>query len=110
MGVFRRGATPMGAPGSPSQLVPESAYWLGFPSVIEFLSVSKWADGTSRSTGTIMVFMEAGLWKAWVNDRDACQACFLAAQTVQELLERVEEAVSTGKGDWRAQRGKGRGK
>jgi hypothetical protein len=109
MAIHRRSAPAAG--GSESALTPRSQgeYWDRLPAVLEFLSASRWPDGASRSTGTVMVFFEAGFWKCWVHDRDAAQGAFLSARTLPELMQEVEEAVATGKGDWRADR-KGSGR
>lgn len=78
-----------------------NSYWSSLPSVIEFLSLVRWDDGTSRVPGTMMLLWESGFWKCWLHDRDALEGAFLSAGTLQELLEKVEEAVSLGNADWR---------
>lgn len=105
MALHRRSAPAAGGSGSPSTLSDQGDYWGGLPSLYEFLSVPKWPDGTSRSTGTVMIFFEGGYWKCWVHDRDSYQGAFVSARTLPELLLEVEEAVATGKGDWRADKG-----
>jgi len=107
MPVFRRSQTDATSGPAPASR-PEIGYWKELANLVEFLSNSTWPDGTSRSTGTVMLFREAGSWKAWLHDRDALQGAFLTAPTLVELLERCDEAVGTGSGDWRpdAKRGK----
>jgi hypothetical protein len=77
-----------------------------YPAVAEFLSLTQWEDGSSRTTGTVMIFVEDACWKIWANDRDAGQGCFLSGSTLTLAMEQLEVALSSGSGDWRAPRGK----
>jgi len=108
MPLFRRErVVAVGGPG-PSPPTEEAGYWANLPCVREFMSHVQWGDGASRVPGTIMLFAEGGFWKAWVHDRDAAQGAFLSARTLAALMEEVEEALGTGKGDWRPDKAKGR--
>jgi len=108
MPVFRR--SQMASTSSPEAAsVAELGYWKDLVNLIDFMSSSTWPDGTSRATGTVMLFREGGAWKAWLHDRDALHGCFLSAPTLVELLERCDECVGEGSGDWRPD-GKKRGK
>ena len=110
MPVYRRTGEAASGDGSAPAAEPEGKYWLSLPCVVEFLSLSKWPDSSSRQTGTVMLFRESGLWKAWVHDRDALQGLFVSAGSLQGLLREIEEAVGTGKGDWRADKKGAKGK
>jgi hypothetical protein len=85
---------------------PESAgpWAKSYPDLVSFLCSLAWPGGDSRVTGTVMLMTEHGLWKAWVNDRDATQSAFASADSLPGLLKAVEEGLG-GKGmDWRVPR------
>jgi hypothetical protein len=77
-----------------------------WPSICEFLSMSKWPDGTSRATGTVMLLTEAGSWKVWAHDRERGEGLFCSGPTLAEALESLEKCLSDGRGDWRPDRTK----
>lgn len=80
------------------------------PVLLEWLTRQEWEPGAPRSTGTIMVFVEQGRWKAWLHDRDAQEGCFVTGETLGLLLETVEDILAKGGGDWRPDRKGGRGR
>lgn len=67
-----------------------------------FLRQSEWENGDPRTTGTIMLFTEAGMWKAWLHDRDGQCSLFLSAGTLSELLSSCDQVLAAGNADWRA--------
>jgi len=71
------------------------------PHVVEFLTRSIWGPGDPRQPGTIMLFAEGGVWKAWVNDRDAGLSACTSAGCLIDLLSRVEEGLRDDNLDWR---------
>lgn len=84
--------------------LPDKGFWASFPDLLSFTSQSKWEDGSSRLTGTMMVFTEGGQWKCWLHDRDACQGCFVTGTTIEGLLKAANAAVGASGGDWRPDR------
>lgn len=82
--------------------MPSLGYWAKLVNLCEWLSAVKWEDGTSRSTGTVMLFAEDGRWKAWLHDRDGSLGCFVSAATLEELLPALDKVVGSAGGDWRA--------
>jgi hypothetical protein len=78
------------------------------PSLLEWLTDVAWTDGSVRTTGTVMIFVEGGRWKAWLHDRDALEGCFVSATTLAGLLTAVEGVLEEGGGDWRPDRKGGR--
>jgi hypothetical protein len=108
MPVFRRNAASAAAGDLPSPSVQEQPPWCSLTCIIDFLQAVKWPDGTTRSTGTILIFFEQGSFKLCLNDRDAAQSAFISARTLTEAFLKAEEAVGTGTGDWRSKGPKGR--
>jgi hypothetical protein len=92
------------ADGQPLKTVAEKSggdWEKTHPSLCEFLCKSTWEDGTSRTTGTVMLMTEAGLWKAWVNDRDSGLSAFVSSGTLLGLLKSIDKGVESGQLDWR---------
>lgn len=79
-----------------------------YPSLVEFLCRQTWEDGTSRTTGTVMLMVEGGLWKAWVHDRDSAHGTFVSSGTLSGLLKTIDKGVETGQMDWREDRKPGK--
>jgi hypothetical protein len=89
--------------GSNGELLPPMDCELSvlFPTVLEFLSLSRWEDGSARLPGTITLLVDGSQMKAACNDRDAGLSCFVSARTLTELLGVLEAGLSTGSLDWR---------
>jgi len=78
------------------------------PVLWSFLSATEHVDGTARETGTILVFVEGGLVKACVRDREVGEVAFVTGVGLENLLGRIEQGLDAGSLDWRAERQKGR--
>ncbi len=92
------------ADGQPSKSIAEKSagdWEKSYPALVEFLTRSVWEDGSGRSTGTVMLMVESGLWKAWVHDKDASCAAFVSSGTLAGLLKAVDKGVESGQLDWR---------
>jgi len=79
---------------------------LMLPTVTEYLRDDQYADGSARRTATLLVFFEAGWWKACLNDRQECCTAWSAGSTPSECLMQLEEALATGRVEWRRVAGK----
>jgi hypothetical protein len=75
-----------------------------FPALVEFLTLPKWEDGAVRATGTILVFIEDGIWKGCLRDRDQSLVAFVAAPTPEGILAAADKGLRGNDLDWRAQR------
>lgn len=73
----------------------------GAPHLCEFLSLTQWADGTSRVPGTLLILAEDGLWKASLHDREGQRSCWLSGKTPTDLMASLERVCMTGEADWR---------
>lgn len=74
--------------------------WL--PELHEFLTEIEWDDKKRRSTGTVMILVEDGLWKAWVHDRDLKVSGWCSAESWEGLLEQVNRSLGERSIQWRA--------
>lgn len=80
----------------------ESAFTKTFPAIWEYLSVDTHKDGSPRHTSSLTLFVDEGLLKCCVSDKDAGEVAFWSAETWEELLAALEADLSAGQGDWRA--------
>jgi len=79
-----------------------------FPSLADFLHLAAWPDGDRRETGTMLVFVEDGLWKACLNDRDGDCYAFLSAESFEGLLSSADGGLGGNSVEWRYRANKGR--
>ncbi len=97
-----RGADEKGgkAPKTPKA----SAFFKELPALWEFLAVSKWDDGEERTTGTALFFVEDGVVKLCLNDRDSDRVAFVTGSSAEEVLEAASAGLEGDALDWRASR------
>jgi len=90
----------------------DEAFTKAHPALWEFLTLTRWEDGSPRETGTLFIFVEDGGLKVAVNDREGGLVAFLTSKTFKGLLEAVEKGIREDRLDWRRSRvqAKGRGK
>lgn len=111
---LRRAARVDGRAGSPVA-VEWCDFARSYPALAEFLCVAEWGPGEGRTTGTLLLCVDGGAWKAWLNDRDSGRAAWLSSSTLTGLLDAVEAGIRTDVLDWRAvlarnhQKGRSRG-
>lgn len=81
--------------------------------LVDFVSMTLWDDGSKRKAGSFSVFYEGGCWKSWLNDKEANKTTVVAAASLPSLLVVIEQGLASGKLDWRTPKpfgGGGRGK
>lgn len=107
MSVLRR-RSPGGGPSPGGDSVatdPDMA--ASHPCLWEFLTLSAWDDGVPRTTGTLLVFCDAGRLKACLTDRDASESAFVSASSWASLLSLLEGGLQEQSLDWRAKQQQG---
>lgn len=78
--------------------------------VREYLTSEKYPDGSSRERSTIMLFVETGVVKVCLTDRDQSRQMWRAGQSLEECLQELEDALQSNVQDWRAQNYSGKKK
>lgn len=71
------------------------------PTVVEYLTSGKYPDGSIRDTSTLTFFVDEGMLKAALNDRDSQHTLYATAPTLQEALLSLEKRVNDANADWR---------
>lgn len=104
MSLLRRTTETGTAASSVKQDPGSDKYWQKRPDLFAFLSASAWPDGSSRLTGTLMLFVDGAVWKAWLHDKDQALGCFVSASSLNDCLDAAERAVGDPGADWRPDR------
>jgi len=80
-----------------------------YPTLLEYLSTTKWDDGTPRDASKLSIFIEDGLFKCAVNDTDLKRSLYVSGDTLEGALRAAEKALQSPEADWRVwNKGKGR--
>lgn len=100
-----------GEPGVVRGADPSDTLAGHFPTLWEFLAAEVWPETSERrEPGAVVLFLDSGVPKALVKDKDAGQVCFVTSDTFWGLLGAVERILEEGGGDWREDKFAGAGK
>lgn len=91
------------AEGSSLQ-APLGAWETLYAALGEFLTLPEWEPGVARVTGSLSLFVESGVWKCCLSDRDGGQVAFMSARSPEDLFASLEKGLRAGTLDWRAMR------
>jgi len=72
-----------------------------FPTLLEFMESTSYADGQRREKSTVTLFVQGEECRASLGDHDNSRSCFASAGTFLEALEALEAVLSTGSASWR---------
>lgn len=79
------------------------------PTLLAMLQDTKYDDGSARQTSTLLIFVEAGMVKGCLNDREIGQTLWATGDSLEGLLTGLEARLAKGTGEWRPG-GQGKGK
>lgn len=77
---------------------------INLPCLYEFLTLQLWEPGSPRKPGTVSIFWEDGVWKCWLNDKDASRSACASAPCLQSLLLKVDQKLMEDSLEWRKAR------
>jgi len=83
----------------------DEAFQKKMPTLWEFLTTRAWEDGTDRETGTLLVFVEEGLVKVCLCNRDTGHVGFISGRTWADALASCEKHLAADTVDWRLSKG-----
>lgn len=92
------------APAGKGSGASDSTLEASCPALHEFLTLSALPGGATRTTSTLLVFCDGGLWKAVLNERDAGVCLWATAESLQGLWDELEARLTAPVVDWRQQR------
>jgi len=90
-----------GSDGQPLSLRPGSKLLDVFPNLLEWLCCLSPEGALARPPGSIQIFVEGGKWKARLKDKAERAYCFVSGESLDGLLESVNDGLGDGTLDWR---------
>jgi hypothetical protein len=78
-----------------------------YPTLVGWLVSATYADGATRTTGTMLITFDAGWFKAWLHDRDGAASAWITAPALTSLLELADRVLCGEEGQWRPDPPKG---
>lgn len=89
--------------------IPDDAWMVSnAPLVLEYLTTTRYDDGSPRETSTITVFVDEGVLKLSLNDRDNSASLYASGCTLQDAFLGLEKRVGDKSPDWRPWKGRKR--
>jgi hypothetical protein len=79
-----------------------------YPTLVEFLTLDRFNDGTPRVPGTVMLFVEDGRLKVCFNDRQEQVVGFVCVDSLETLLDDLEKLLEGDRVEFRVSKA-GRG-
>lgn len=101
MGISMRRGSDGGSGGHLADASDDPEFSQSHPCLFAFLVAETWETGEKRATGTLLVFVDDGKWKACLSDRDGGRVAFVSASTAKGLLDASEAGLDAGTLDWR---------
>jgi len=90
-----------GAAGSSVGELDLVGFGEAFPALWEFMTLARWESGKARVLGSLTLFVESGLVKCCVNDKDRRLMAFVGASGLLAVLEEVEKQLQEDCVSWR---------
>lgn len=98
------------------EVPPDLGCWVApdgselMPALREFLTLAVWEDGTDRVPGTMVAFVDGGMVKVLLNDKDADRVAVVSAKSLYAAMEAADEHLTMDALDWRRSRPQGGGR
>jgi hypothetical protein len=83
---------------------------IAYPGIWEHLAMTRYPDGSPRVLSTVTLFVDAGLVKACLNDRDQGLTAWASGVSLRAVLLALEAGLCNDTLDWRQPQGKGKRK
>lgn len=80
------------------------------PAMWEYLTLDTDDAGKERLTSMLCVFVESGVVKVALQDRQEGLSLWVSAQSIPEALDALEARLQAGDGEWRQSKGGGQGR
>lgn len=90
------------AQGKHSATSAEFETWVvDHPALGEYLTATTYPDGGQRQTATVLVFVEDGVVKGCLRDRDTDMSLWASSGSIQGVLEALDAALAEPNPAWR---------
>jgi len=91
--------------GKKGPIFSDADFALTHPALHGYLSDNQYASGEPRLTATLTIFVDGGVLKCCVNDRDNNRSGFVEAPTWMGLLMQIEINLSEDVMEWKVKGG-----
>lgn len=108
MGLLRKADQPSPA-ALPVPTLVDPGLGAKYPTLWSYLTQSAWDDGSPRVTSSLLVFVQDGIMKGLLRDREAGLCLWVAAPGLSQLLGVLETNLGSSAADWRVDREQGKG-
>lgn len=81
-----------------------SDFEMKWPNLFSHLFDEVYEDASKRATSTLLFFVERGILKACLNDRDTGRVVFISTGSISDALDALEAGLSEENLDWRKRR------
>lgn len=72
-----------------------------YPTLNEMLTATQYGDNQPRTTSTLLIFVENGILRFCLNDRDNSRSAFFTAETFSDALAAIDAALLSNRVEWR---------
>lgn len=79
----------------------DDAFAQAYPTLSSFLTETEWEDGSTREAASVTLFIDDGLFKLALNDRDGERTAYVAKSMFKACWEALEKGLVGGSLDWR---------
>lgn len=90
--------------GGPQPAMRDSVTQSLYPTLWMYLTDTKWDDGSPREPASLLVFMQDGVLKGMLKDKNALACLWVASSTLGGLLAALEASLNDPSAEWRADR------
>lgn len=73
-----------------------------YPHLTDHLVGTRYEDGSSRVTSTLLIFCDSSVLRVCLNDRDNNRSVFFTGETVEVALTAAENALAENSVEWRS--------
>lgn len=101
MSFFRKPNEVVNGSGSPSAEDMPRCLQERAPALGAYLTCDTWPDGKPRSHSTLIIFVQDGMFKACLSDKDTNMGLWSSAKSFDDLLEALEARLTDDRPDWR---------
>lgn len=93
----------LGATGKAQPAFVDDDFAGKYPILAQFMCAIVDDDGKTRQTSTVNIFVEMGVVKASLRERDHALTLWVTSGSVEGIFEALEDALNKNPPEWRAQ-------
>jgi hypothetical protein len=87
------------------ELTVTDGWYQQCPATREYLELTQWEDGSPRQPSTVTIFVEHGLVKLCLHDRDQNRSCWVSGDSFEAAWASLEDGLAAGNVEWRERQG-----